>query len=39
MIEWIPGAINQWFLVKYRKLVLQDYTGEWEQFKWEYRYN
>jgi hypothetical protein len=36
MIEWIPGAIWQWFLVHTRRRNLEDYTADWQLFQYHY---
>jgi hypothetical protein len=38
MIEWIPGALWQWFLVRRRRVELIDYTAEWRTFRRVYGY-
>jgi hypothetical protein len=36
MIEWIPGAWHQWWLVRKRRMAPVDYTEEWQRFRWAY---
>lgn len=36
MIEWIPGAMHQWFLVAKRRMGPLDYTAEWQRFRCAY---